>query len=73
MKKPTVLAIAFAFVIIRVVMAAGSTATWLTDEVRVTGLVILPTAIMVFLVVLYFDWRAKPLRRILAEPDERTP
>jgi hypothetical protein len=72
-KKSTVLAIAFAFVIIRVVMAASSTATWLTGEVRVAGLAILPTAIMALLLILYFDWRAKPQPRILAEPDERTP
>jgi hypothetical protein len=70
-KRSTVLAIALAFVSIWVVMAAGVTAVWLTEEVRVVGLVILPTAIVASLLVLYFDWRAKLQRRVLAERDER--
>ena len=71
MKRSTVLAIALAFVSIWVVMAAGVTAVWLTEEVRVVGLVTLPTAIVASLLVLYFDWRAKLQRRILAERDGR--
>ena len=50
-------------------LAAGVTAVWLTEEVRVVGLVIVPTAIVVSLLVLYFDWRAKLQRRIVAERD----
>jgi predicted ABC-type sugar transport system permease subunit len=69
--RSTVLAIALAFVSIWVVMAAGTTAVWLTGEVRVVGLVMLPTAVVASLLVLYFDWRAKLQRRILAERDER--
>jgi hypothetical protein len=53
------------------VLAAGVTAVWLTEEVRVVGLVTLPTAIVASLLVLYFDWRAKLQRRILAERDGR--
>ena len=71
MKRSTVLAIALAVVSIWVVMAAGVTAVWLTEEVRVVGLVILPTAIVASLLVLYFDWRAKLQRRILAERNGR--
>jgi hypothetical protein len=71
MKRSTVLAIALAFVSIWVVMAAGVTAIWLTEEVRVVGLVTLPTAIVAALLVLYFNWRAKLQRRILAERDGR--
>lgn len=71
MKRSTVSAIAVAFVSIWVVMAAGVTAVWLTEEVRVVGLVTLPTAIVASLLVLYFDWRAKLQRRILAERDGR--
>jgi hypothetical protein len=37
----------------------------------VVGLVTLPTAIVASLLVLYFDWRAKLQRRILAERDGR--
>ena len=71
MKRSTVLAIALAFVSIWVVMAAGVMAVSLTEEVRVVGLVALPTAIVASLLVLYFDWRAKLQRRILAERDGR--
>ena len=71
MKRSMVLAIALAFVSMWVVMAAGVAAVWLTEEVRVVGLVILPTAIVASLLVLYFDWRAKLQRRILAERDGR--
>jgi hypothetical protein len=52
------------FVSIWVVMAAGITAVWLTEEVRVFGLVMLPTAIVAGLLVVYFDWRANLLSRI---------
>ena len=68
MKRSTVLAIALAFL---VVMAAAITAVWLTEEVRVVSLVILPTAVVASLLVLYFDWRGKLHRRIVAERDER--
>ena len=46
------------------------TAVWLTDEVRVVALVMLPTAIVASLLVLYFDWRAELQRRLLAERDD---
>ena len=59
-----------AFVSIFVVLTAGTTAVWLTSEVRVFGLVMLPTAIVAGLLVVYFDWRAKLRNRILAERDD---
>ena len=71
MNRPMVVAIALAFVSIWVVMAAGITAVWPTQEVRVVGLVMLPTAVVAALLVLYFDWRAKLPRQILAKRDER--
>jgi Na+/glutamate symporter len=55
----TIVAIVLAFISIFVVMIAGSTAVWLTSEVRVFGLVVLPTAIVAGLLVVYFDWRAQ--------------
>ena len=56
------IAILLAFVSLWLVLAAGLTAIWLTEEVRVIGLVMLPTAIVAGLLVVYFDWRAKLLR-----------
>jgi hypothetical protein len=65
--KATVVAVALFFVSLWVVMAAGVTAVWLTEEVRVFGLVMLPTAIVAGLLVVYFDWRAKLLNRVRDE------
>ena len=73
MKKATkseVVAIVLAFITLLVVMIAGSTAVWLTSEVRVFGLVVLPTAIVAGLLAVYFDWRAKLRDRILADRDD---
>ena len=67
--KATIVALALFVVSIWVVLAAGITAVWLTEEVRVFGLVILPTSIVAGLLVVYFDWRAKLRRRIVAERD----
>lgn len=67
--KETIVALALAFFSIWVLLAVDITAVWLTSEVRVFGLVILPTAIVAGLLVVYFDWRAKLRRRVLAERD----
>jgi hypothetical protein len=64
--KATIGALGLLFVSIWVVLAAGITAVWLTEEVRVFGLVILPTGIVAALLVVYFDWRAKLRRRVVA-------
>lgn len=67
--KETIVALALAFFSIWVVVALGITAVWLTSEVRVFGLVMLPTAMVAGLLVVYFDWRAKLRRQVLAERD----
>lgn len=67
--KETIVALALALFGIWVVLAVGITAVWLTSEVRVFGLVMLPTAIVAGLLVVYFDWRANLRRRVLAERD----
>jgi hypothetical protein len=68
--KQTVIAVVLFFVSLWVVMAAGITAVWLTEELRVVGLVMLPTAIVAGLLVVYFDWRGKLFRRIREERHE---
>jgi RsiW-degrading membrane proteinase PrsW (M82 family) len=67
--KEPIAAVTLAFFSIWVVLAVGITAVWLTPEVRVFGLVMLVTAIVAGLLVVYFDWRAKLRRRMLAERD----
>jgi hypothetical protein len=67
--KATIVALALFFVSIWVVLAAGTAAVWLTDEVRVFGLVILPTGVVAGLLVVYFAWRDNLRRRALAERD----
>jgi hypothetical protein len=60
----TIVAAVLFFVSIWLVMAAAITAVWLTEGVRMFGLVMLPTAIVAGLLVVYFEWRAKLLNRI---------
>ena len=69
--KTTVVAMTLFFVGIWVAMTAGITAVWLTEEVRLFGLVMLPTTTVAGLLVLYFDWRAKLLDQIRYERNER--
>jgi hypothetical protein len=69
-RKETIVAVVLFFVSVWVMMAAGITAVWLTEEVRVFGLVMLPTAIVAGLLVVYFDWRAKLLSRMRDERHE---
>jgi hypothetical protein len=64
-------ALALVFVSIFVVVTAGITAVWWTEEVRMLALVLLPAAIVAALLVLYFDWRARVRRHILAERKEQ--
>jgi hypothetical protein len=65
-----IVAIVLAFVSLIVVMTLGFTAVWLTSEVRVLGLVMLPAAIVAGLLVVYFDWRHTLRSRILADRDD---
>ena len=69
MNRATILAVVLAFVSVWVVLAAGLAAVWLTEEVRVVGLVMLPAAIVASLLVLYFDWRGRWMSRVRAEDD----
>ena len=68
MKVSRVLTIGIALVSMWAVAAVGNPAMWLTGEVRVVGLLIVP--IVASLLVLYFDWRAELQRRILSERDD---
>jgi len=68
-KKAAILAGALALVSIGVVMVAGLTTVWLTEEMRAFGLVMLPTAIVASLLVRYFDWRGRMRRNLRAEHD----
>jgi hypothetical protein len=66
----TILAVALLSASIWVMrLAAGITGGWLTEALRLLGLVILPTGIAAGLLVVYFDWRAKLRRRVMAARD----
>jgi hypothetical protein len=60
--RSAILAVGLVFVSIFVVSTTSITAMWLTDEVRLFGLVFLPTGIVAALLVLYCDWRARTRR-----------
>jgi hypothetical protein len=68
--KTTIVTVLVSFVSIWVVLAAGMTAVWLTEELRVFGLVLFPTAVVAALLVLYFDWRARLLNRVRNERND---
>jgi hypothetical protein len=68
MRKSRILAVVLAFVGLSVVMASGLTAVWLTEEIRVLSLVILPSTVVATLLVLYFEWRGKLLRQVGVRP-----
>ena len=63
--RETIVGLALLFFSVWVVFAVGIIAVWLTAELRVFGLVMLPTGIVAGLLVVYFDWRAKLRRRVL--------
>lgn len=67
MKRAAILFVAIALVSVWVALGDARTAIWLTEEVRVLGLVMVPTTIVASLLVLYFDWRGRLMRRIRAE------
>jgi hypothetical protein len=68
MRKSRILAVVLAFVGLSVVMASGLTAVWLTEEIRVLSLVILPSTVVATLLVLYFEWRGKLFCQVGVRP-----
>ena len=67
MKRAAVLAVALTIVSILAAMATSVTAVSMTEEVRVLGLVMLSTAAVASLLVRYFDWRGRMIRRFRTE------
>ena len=57
MTGPRLVATAIAVVSILVACAAGTTAVWLTDELRVFPLVIVPTVVAGTLTMSFYEWR----------------
>jgi hypothetical protein len=68
-RKAVVLAVALTLVSLWAAMAAGLTAVSMTEGVRVSGLVMLTTAIAASLLVGYFDWRGRMLRGFRTQHD----
>jgi hypothetical protein len=71
MRRSGILAVVLAFVGLSVVMACGLTAVWLTEELRVLSLVILPSIVVATLLVLYFERRGQLQRQVSNELDGR--
>jgi hypothetical protein len=66
-RRSRILAVVLAFVGLSAVLAAGLTAVWLTEELRVLSLVILPSIVVAALLVVFFEWRGKLEREVWAE------
>ena len=64
-----ILAVALALVCVQVVLAPGPTTTWLADDGRVFRPVMVPMVLITFVLILYFDWRGRMLRRFWPEHD----
>ena len=69
MRQSTILAVVLGFAGLSAVIAAGLTAVWLTEEIRVLSLVILPSIVVATLLVLYFEWRDTLRRQPWTEQD----
>ena len=69
MRRSTIMAVVLTFVSLFAVLAAGLTAVWLTDELRVLSLVVLPSIVVATLLVLFFEWRGKLQRGGWADLD----
>lgn len=67
MRRTAVPAVALTIVSIWAVMATSLTAVSMTEEMRVLGLVVLSTAAVASLLVRYFEWRARMIRRFRTE------
>jgi len=64
--KEEIAAVWLFFVSLFLAIGAGLTAVWLTAEVRVFGIVLLPTVAVAAMMILYYDWRTKLSRRFRA-------
>ena len=69
MRQSSILAVVLGFAGLSAVMAAGLTAVWLTEQLLVLSLVILPSIVVATLLVLYFEWRGKLRRQAWTEHD----
>ena len=65
------MATAIAVVSILVMLVAGITAVWLTDEVRVFPLVMLPAVVATMLTLSFYEWRKMLTPERRARQDDR--
>ncbi len=63
MTGPRLVATAIAVVSILVVGAAGVAAVWLTDEMRVFPLVLLPAVVATMLTLSFYEWQRLAARQ----------
>jgi hypothetical protein len=69
-RKSTMKALAVLFALYAIVwsiLIADITPVWLTEELRMFEVIILPVSIGALLLVAYFDWRAQLRRRLRTE------
>ena len=67
MRRTTVMTATIALAGAWVVLTAGPTGAWLPEAVLAVTRVGLPTAAAATLLVLYFDWRHRLMRRVQAD------
>ena len=69
MRRTTVMTATIALAGGWVVLTAGLTGAWLPEAVLAVARVGLPTAAAATLLVLYFDWRHRLMRRVRVDGD----
>jgi uncharacterized membrane protein len=67
--RAVILAAALTFVSVSAAVLTGLSVVSSMEGVRMVGLLILTTAIVASLLVLYFEWRGRLVRRVRAEQD----
>ena len=70
MTGPRLVAMAIAVVSALVVGAAGIVAVWLTDEMRVFPLVLLPAVVATLLTLSFYEWQKQAARPRHRSPED---
>ena len=72
MRRASIVAIGVGFVTVWIALASGVAAVWLTGEMRVFGLAVLPAAVVASLLVVFFEWRARLVAELKLAPPAGT-
>ena len=70
-RNEEIAAVCLFFISLFLAIGAGLTAVWLTGEIMVFGIVLLPTVAVASMMILYYDWRNKLSRPSSSETETK--